>query len=176
MRKRSTAARPLLRAPRARHRSDGAARARANAAWSRLRRNDGAGARPRSQRQQEPKSAPEAIVAGPRRGRAHSRRGAALRARARRAGCGFSAVPLRAPTRHTYVPPQPRAGPLRLPMTIAPKLGTANGHCPASLSPPSQRPLSGPPRCSGQTGPSSGHRRRVGAGRARARDVSKGCP
>ena len=70
--------------PRARHRSDGAAaRARANAAWSRLRRNDGAGARPRSQRQQEPKSAPEAIVAGPRRGRAHSRRGAALRARAR---------------------------------------------------------------------------------------------
>ena len=103
--------------------------------------------------------------------------GAALRcARARRAGCGFSAVPLRAPTRHTYVPPQPRAGPLRLPMTIAPKLGTANGHCPASLSPPSQRPLSGPPRCSGQTGPSSGHRRRVGAGRARARDVSKGCP
>ena len=65
-------------------RSDGAARARANAAWSRLRRNDGAGARPRSQRQQEPKSAPEAIVAGPRRGRAHSRRGAALRARASR--------------------------------------------------------------------------------------------
>lgn len=103
--------------------------------------------------------------------------GAALRcARARRAGCGFSAVPLRAPTRHTYVPPQPRAGPLRLPMTIAPKLGTANGHCPASLSPPSQRPLSGPPRCSDQTGPSSGHRRRVGAGRVRARDVSKGCP
>ena len=83
---------PACSAPRAerrarrvhRHRSDGAARARANAAWSRLRRNDGAGARPRSQRQQEPKSAPEAIVAGPRRGRAHSRRGAALRARASR--------------------------------------------------------------------------------------------
>ena len=125
----------------------------------RARARDGRGARPNGERS---------------RGHSGGRCTEAEPGAARCAGCGSTRRFRCAPTctcrctPHSHAP-STRAGPLRLPRATA--------RCLSPLSQLiSQRSLNGPPRCSGQTGPSSDHRRRVGAGHARARDVSKGCP